>query len=65
MHEDISSRYDVLSTVQNDVGEADKLDATVEGSSTDEWNTASLRIEKVLRKVSSEKSPNRLTRANG
>ena len=29
MNEDISRRDDVQSTVQNDVGEADKLDATV------------------------------------
>ena len=36
MHEDISSRYDIRSTVRNDVGEADKIDATVDGSSTDE-----------------------------
>ena len=41
MNEDISSRDDVRSTVQNDVGEADKLDATVQQSSTDEWTTAS------------------------
>ena len=45
MHEDISGRDDVRSTVRNDVGEADKLNATVDGSSTDEWNTASSRIE--------------------
>ena len=31
-NKDISSRDDVRSTVRNDVGEADKLDATVEGS---------------------------------
>ena len=41
MNEDISSRYGVRSTVRNDVGEADKLDAAVQRSSTDEWNTAS------------------------
>ena len=41
MHKDISGRYDVRSTVRNDVGEADKLDATVDGYLTDEWNTAS------------------------
>ena len=35
MNEDVSSRDDVRSTVRNDVGEADKLDATVERSSTD------------------------------
>ena len=36
MNEDISSKDDVRSTVQNDVGEADKLDTTVQKSSTDE-----------------------------
>ena len=45
MNEDISSRGDVRSTVRNDIGEADKLDATVEQSSTNEWNMASSRIE--------------------
>ena len=45
MNKDISSRDDVRSTVRNDVGRADKLDATVERSSTDEWNTASSPIE--------------------
>ena len=44
MNEDISSRDDVRSTVQSDVGKASKLDAAVQRSSTDEWNTASLRI---------------------
>ena len=43
MNEDISSRDDVRSNVLNDVGEADKLDATIEVSLTDEWNTASSR----------------------
>ena len=41
MNEDISSRYDVRSTVRNDVGEADKLDAAVQISLSDEWNTSS------------------------
>ena len=45
IHEDISGRDDVRSTVRNDVREADKLDTTVDGSSTDERNTASLQIE--------------------
>ena len=36
MNEDISRRDDVQSTVRNDVGEADKLDTTIEQSSTDE-----------------------------
>ena len=44
MHEDISGRDDVRSTVRNDVGETDKLDATVDGSTTNERNTASSRI---------------------
>ena len=56
MNEDISSRDDVQSTVRSDVGEADKLEATVERSWTDEWNTASSRIvegspKSILRKV--------------
>ena len=38
---DISSRDNLRSTVQNDVGEADKLDAAVQRSLSDEWNTAS------------------------
>ena len=46
MNADISSRDDVRSTVRNDVGEADKLDAAVQQSLTDEWNTAfSLIVE--------------------
>ena len=36
MNKDIPCRNYVRSTVRNDVGEADKLDATVEGYSTDE-----------------------------
>ena len=44
MHEDISGRDNVRSTVRNDVRIADKLDTTVEGFTTDERNTASLRI---------------------
>ena len=56
MNKDISSRDDVRSTVRNDVGKADKLNATVERSLNDEWNTASLRIEEgtpqsIFRKV--------------
>ena len=56
MNEDISSRDDVRSTVQNDVDKADKVDAAVERSSTNEWNTASSRIEEstpesIFRKV--------------
>ena len=45
MHEDISSRDDVQSTVRNDVYQADKLDTNVDGSTTNERNTPSSRIE--------------------
>ena len=41
MHEDISVIYNVRSTVRNDVREADKLDTTVDGPTTNERNTAS------------------------
>ena len=56
MKEDISSRDDVRSTVQSDVGEADKLYAAVQRSSSNEWNTESSRIvegspESIFRKV--------------
>ena len=51
MNQDISSRDDVQSTVRNDVGEEDKLDATVEGSLADEWNTASSLIEESTLKI--------------
>ena len=56
MNEDISSRDDVRNTVRNDVGKADKLDATAQRSSTNEWNTASSQIEEgspesIFRKV--------------
>ena len=40
MNADISSRDDVRSTVQSYVGEADKLDAAVQQSSSDKWNAA-------------------------
>ena len=55
-NEYISSRYDVRSTFRNDVGKADKLDADVQQSSTDEWNTASSIFEEgspesIFRKV--------------
>ena len=45
MHEDISGRDDVRSAVCNDVRQADKLDTTVDGPTTDERNTESSRIE--------------------
>ena len=56
MHKDISYRDDLQSTFRNDVRELDKLDATVDVSSIDEWNTASSRIEEstpksIFRKV--------------
>ena len=41
MHEDISGRDNVLSTVRNDVREAGKLNTTVDGPTTDERNTES------------------------
>ena len=44
MHKDISGRDNVRSTVRNDAREADKLDTTVDGPTTDEWKTASSRI---------------------
>ena len=49
MNGDISCIDYVQSTFRNDVGEADKLDATVERSWTDEWNTASSQIEESTR----------------
>ena len=51
VHEDISSRDDIQSTVHNDVGKADKLDAVVEGSLTNEGNTAYSRIEESTPKI--------------
>ena len=44
MQEEISGRDNVQSTVLNDIQIADKLDNTVDGITTDEENTASLRI---------------------
>ena len=44
MNEDISSRNDVRSTVQSDVGEADKPDTSIQRSLSDKWNAASSRI---------------------
>ena len=44
MHKDISGRDNVRSTVRNDVQIADKLDTTVDGLTTDEWNTTSSQI---------------------
>ena len=44
MNKDIWSRDDTFS-VRSDVGELDKLDTAVQGSSTDERNTAPSQIE--------------------
>ena len=44
MNEDISSRDDVQSTVRSDVGKVDKLDASVQRSSSDERNAAPSQI---------------------
>ena len=44
MHEDISGRDNVRSNFHNDVCEADKLDTTVDGPTTNEQNTASSQI---------------------
>ena len=44
MYENIYGKDNVQSTIRNDVREADKLDTTVDGPTTDERNTASLRI---------------------
>ena len=40
MNKYISSRDDVQSTVRSDVGKADKLDAAVQLSLSNEWNAA-------------------------
>ena len=45
MNKDISSGYDVLSTVRSDIGEAEKLDTVVQRSSIDKRNTAPSQIE--------------------
>ena len=51
MHKDVSGRDNVWSTVRNDVREADKLDTTVDVTTTDEQNTASSRIEECAPKI--------------
>ena len=51
MNNDILSRDDVQSTVRSDVVEADKMDAAVQQSSSDEWNTAYLRIVEGSQKI--------------
>ena len=60
MHEYISGRDNVRSTVHNDVREADKLDTTVDRSTTDERNTASSRIEECTPKIIFRKSIKKL-----
>ena len=60
MHEDISGRDYVRSTVRNDVREADKLNTTVNGPTTNERNTASLRIEEYTPKSILRKDIKRL-----
>ena len=45
MNKDIWSRDEVLSIVQSDAGELDKLDTSVQQSSTDKRNTVPLQIE--------------------
>ena len=50
MNENILSRDDVRITVRSDVGKADKLDAAIQRSSTDEWNAAPSRIVEVCPK---------------
>ena len=50
MNKDISSRDDVQSTFRSDVGEADKLNADVQRSSSNEWNTAPSRIVEAIPK---------------
>ena len=56
MHKDISGRDNFQSTVRNDVREVDKLDTTVDGSMTDERNTAPSRIEECTPKSIFRKS---------
>ena len=65
MHEYISGRDNVQSTVRNDFREADKLDTTVDGPTTDERNTASSRIEECTPKIILRKEIKILTQAVG
>ena len=51
MHEDISGRDNVLSTVRNDARIVDKLDTSVEGFTTNERKTASSRIAECNPKI--------------
>ena len=43
-NKDISSRDDVQSTVQSDIGEADKLDTAVQQYLSDKWNAAPRKL---------------------
>ena len=56
MNEDISSRDDFRSTFRSDVGKAEKLETTVQRSSSNKWNAAPSGIvegspESIFRKV--------------
>ena len=64
MHKDISGRDNFQSTVRNDVREVDKLDTTVDGSMTDERNTAFSRIEECTPKSIFRKGIKKLDSSN-
>ena len=64
MHEDISGRDDVRNTVCNDVREADKLNTTVDGPSTNERNMSFSRIEECTPKSIFHKSIKKLDSSN-
>ena len=64
MHKDISGRDNVRSIVRNDVREADKLDTTVDGPTTDERNTASSLIVECTPKSIFRKSIKKLDSSN-
>ena len=51
MNEYISRRYDFLSTVRSDIGEAEKLDSAIQRSLTNKRNTAPSRIEEGSTKI--------------
>ena len=65
MHKDISGGDNLRSNVRNDVRKADKLDTTVDGSPTDEQNTASSRIEESTPKIIFRKGINKLDSSDG
>ena len=64
-NEDISSRNDVQSTVRSNVGKADKLDTSVQQSSSDKWNAAPSQIVEGSPKSIFREIIESLTRANG